>query len=89
MRNFTIKQYIEMSKRFNRLSFSKNIITIRKNIDILHLAADGNWWGVKVRDTSIEEHLVENGQEFIIANEWGSGEMIDLVLLLGIDITDI
>lgn len=89
MRKFTIEEYMQMAKRFNQMSFCDKIKTIRMNSDILTLASDGNWWGVKVKDNDIQEELFDNGVEFNIKNEWGSSEMYDLISLLGIDKTDI
>lgn len=89
MRQFTIEQYRQMAKRFNQMSFYDKIKTIRDNKDILTLASDGNWWGVKVKDEEIQEELFDNEVQFNIENEWGSSEMYDLVHLLGIDNTDI
>ena len=78
-----------MARRFNQMSFREKIKTIRNNSDILTLASDGNWWGVKVKDKAIQEQLFENDNQFEITNEWGSREMFDLVSILGIDNTDI
>lgn len=89
MRQFTIEQYKEMAKRFNHMSFLDKIKTIKKNCDILTLASDYNWWGVKVKDNEIEEKLFETDSGFYIENEWGSSEMHDLISILGIDNTDI
>lgn len=89
MRNFSLEQYVEMSERFNKMSFYDKIKTIRDNSDILTLASDGNWWGVKVKDVEIQEQLFDSESEFQIEREWDSSEMCDLVSLLGIDNTDI
>ena len=89
MRKFTIEQYRKMSLKFNQMSFYDKIKTIRDNSDILTLASDYNWWGVKVKDNDIQEELFDNEEQFNIKNEWGSSEMYDLVNLLGIDNTDI
>lgn len=71
------------------MSFYDKIKTIRDNTDILTLACDGNWWGVKVKDNYVQQCLVDSQEEFNIENEWQSSEMMDLVSLLGIDNTDI
>jgi len=89
MRRFTIEKYRQMSKKFNQMSFYDKIKTIRDNSDILTLASDYNWWGVKVKDNDIQEELFDNEEQFNIKNEWGYSEMYDLVNLLGIDNTDI
>lgn len=89
MRQFTIEQYIRMAEKFNQMAFHDKIKTIIENKDILTLASDGNWWGVKAKDKDIEEELVDNDNQFSIENEWQSSEMMDLVSLLGIDNTDI
>ena len=89
MRKFSLEQYIEMSIRFNKMSFYDKIKTIKDNSDILTLASDYNWWGVKVKDKDIQEQLFEMDKPFIITNEWDAREMYDLVSLLGIDNTDI
>lgn len=89
MRKFTYQQYVQMAKRFNEKSFIEKITIIKSNSDILTLASDGNWWGVKVKDKDIQEMLFDNEIEFEIQFEWGSSEMCDLVYLLGIDNTDI
>lgn len=78
-----------MAKRFNAMSFSAKIMTIKRNRDILTLASDHNWWGVKVKDKAIQEQLEDTESEFQIEKEWDSKEMHILVFLLGIDITDI
>lgn len=88
-RSFSLEQYRQMAERFNKMSFRDKILTIQKNSDILTLASDGNWWGVKVKDKDIQEQLYENEWQFNIVNEWGSSEMFDLVDLLGIGNTDI
>jgi hypothetical protein len=88
-RNFSLGQYRQMAERFNKMSFRDKILTIQKNSDILTLASDGNWWGVKVKDTKIQEQLYDNEWQFNIVNEWGSSEMFELVDLLGIGNTDI
>jgi len=89
MRKYTIEQYRQMAKKFNQMSFYDKIKTIRDNKEILSLASDGNWWGVKVKDEEIQEELFDNEEQFNIENEWGSIEMDYLVSLLGIDNTDI
>ncbi len=89
MRQLTIEQYRQMSKKFNQMSFYDKIKTIRDNSDILTLASDYNWWKVKVKDNDIQEELFDNEEQFKIKNEWRSSEMYDLVNLLGIDNTDI
>jgi hypothetical protein len=89
MRVFTLEQYKTMSERFNKMSFRDKIVTIKDNSDILTLASDHNWWGVKVKDKEIQEDLYDNGWNFTIENEWDSNEMHVLVDLLGIGNTDI
>ena len=86
MKKHTIEQYRQMAKKFNQMSFYDKIETIRDNREILTLASDGNWWGVKVKDNEMQERLFDNEEQFNIENEWGSSEMFDLVSLLGIDI---
>jgi len=88
-RKFSLEQYRQMSERFNKMSFREKISTLQKNSDILTLASDGNWWGVKVKDSEIQTQLRENEWQFNIENEWGSSEMFDLIDLLGIGNTDI
>ena len=88
-RSFSLEQYCQMAERFNKMSFREKILTIQKNSDIITLASDGNWWGVKVKDNEIQEQLYNNEWQFNIENEWGSNEMFDLVDLLGIGNTDI
>jgi hypothetical protein len=78
-----------MAESFNKMSFSERIKTIQENKDILTLASDGNWWGVKVKDDDIQEQLHDNESEFEIEREWGNSEMYDLISILGIDNTDI
>jgi|GEM_PF-2601756 len=89
MRRFTIDQYREMVEKFNRMTFIRKIEILRDNSDILTLASDGNWWGVKVKDKNIQEELSDNDEIFVIENEWGSSEMYDLISILGIGNTDI
>ena len=86
---YTIEQYRQLSKRFNEMSFRDKIKAIRENPDILTLASDGNWWGVKMKDEDIQVRLVELEEEFEIKQEWGAEEMDELVNLLGIDNIDI
>jgi hypothetical protein len=88
MRVFTIEQYLEMSKRFNKLSFEEKIKTIRKNRDVLTLVSDGNWWGVRAKDNDIQCQLDELDSNFSIEDEWDAREMCVLVFLLDIDNTD-
>lgn len=87
--NYTLDQYKRMAARFNKMSFYDKIKTVRENSNILTLASDGNWWGVKVKDEEIEEKLYEAVAGFQIENEWGSSEMHDLIRLLGMEDTDI
>lgn len=89
MREFTLREYIQMAGRFNKMSFYDKIKTIKDNSDILTLASDGNWWVVKVKDKKIQEGLFNSELEFNIKNEWGSSEMYDLINLLEIDNTDL
>lgn len=89
MSKYTLEEYVAMAERFNKMSFSNKIKTVRENTDILILGADGNWWGVKVKDKEIQEQLEYNDNIFRIENEWGSSEMYDLIILLGIGLTDI
>lgn len=89
MKEFTLKEYIQMAGRFNKMSFYDKIKTIKDNSDILTLASDGNWWDVKTKNKEIQEQLEELNKEFAIENEWGSSEMYDLINLLGMDNTDI
>jgi len=84
-RKFTLEQYVEMAKRFNQMSFYDKIKTIRDNSDILTLASDGNWWGVKVKDNYMQEILSDKEIIFNIENEWGSKEIHILIELLGIE----
>ena len=89
MRSFSLYQYKKMSERFNKMSFREKIVTIQKNSDILTLASDYNWWGVKVKDKEIQEQLEDEGCQFDIEKEWDSSEMNELVDLLGIGNVDI
>ena len=88
MTQYNLGQYIDLSIHFNQMSFFSKIELIKNNSDILTLASDGNWWGVKIKDKNIWEKFEEKYQ-FQIKNEWGSDEMCTLVFLLGIDNTDI
>jgi len=89
MKKYTLEQYQEMAKKFNKMSFSQKIKVLRDNKEILTLASDHNFWGVKVLDEEIQDDLYETESGFDIETEWGSREMHDLVGLLGINITDI
>lgn len=89
MRTFTLEEYKGMAERFNKMSFANKIKTIQRNSDILILASDHNWWGVKVKDKEIQEELYDNGWQFNIVNEWDSDEMHTLIHLLGLEVTDI
>jgi hypothetical protein len=89
MRNFFLEQYKQMAERFNKMPFREKIVTIQKNSDILTLASDGNWLGVKVKDKDIQKQLNDMDYQFTITSEWGSDEMNELVNLLGIGNTDI
>lgn len=89
MRSFSLEQYKQMAERFNKKSFREKIVTIQKNSEILTLASDHNWWGVKVKDTEMHEQLYDEGIQFEIEREWDSNEINELVDLLGIGNTDI
>lgn len=89
MRSFSLEQYKQMAERFNKMSFREKIVTIQKNSDILTLASDHNWWGVKVKDKDIQEQLDDEDCQFTITQEWDSNEMYELVDLLGIGNVDI
>ena len=89
MKKYTLEQYQEMAKKFNKMSFSQKIKVLRDNKEILTLASDHNFWGVKVLDEEIQDVLYETESGFDIENEWGSREMHDLIGLLGINVTDI
>ena len=89
VRSFSLEQYQKMAESFNKMSFRDKILTLQKNNDILTLASDYNWWGVKVKDKNIQEQLDEEGCLFSIIQEWDSNEMNELVSILGIGNTDI
>ena len=89
VRSFSLEQYQKMAESFNKMSFRNKILTLQKNNDILTLASDYNWWGVKVKDKNIQEQLDEQGSLFSIIQEWDSNEMNELVSILGIGNTDI
>ena len=89
MRSFSLEQYKKMAERFNKKSFREKIVTIQQNSDILTLASDYNWWGVKVKDKDIQEQLYDEDCQFTITQEWDSNEINELVYLLGIGNTDI
>lgn len=89
MQKFSLEQYKQMSERFNKMSFKDKIIALQNNSDILTLASDYNWWGVKVKDKEIQEQLEEEDYQFEITREWDSNEINVLVALLGIGNTDI
>lgn len=85
---YTLEQYIEMSKKFNKKTFVEKIKTLIENPNLLILGCDHNWWVVKVIDKEIQEELEQIDEVFQIENEWGSNEMDDLVFLLGLKTTD-
>ena len=91
MKKYTLEQYQEMAKKFNKMSFPNQIKTIRDNKDIITLHSDHNFWGVEVIDTDIQEELFESGGRFfhLQESEWGSREMHDLIGLLDINVLDI
>ena len=89
MRKFTLEQYIKMSISFNKMNFTEKIKTIKENADILILASDHNWWGVKILDNDVREELEDQGIEFEIEREWDSSEINSLIYLLGLKVTDI
>ena len=78
-----------MAERFNKMKFNEKIRVIMENPDILQLACDGNWWGVKVKDKEMQEQLECDEIHFDIASEWDYREMLDLITILNIDVTDI
>jgi len=84
---YTLQQYKGMAERFNKMSFKDKIKGLKQNTNILTLAADGNWWGVKALDEDIQEQLENDNCEFAIKFEWGSSEMYDLIDIIGIDVT--
>lgn len=84
-----IETYTELSKIFNKLYFKDKIKFLIQNKDKLTLAADGNWWGVKVTNSDIQEMLEEKEITFSIENEWQASQMFDLIDLLDLKITDI
>jgi hypothetical protein len=88
MRSFSLEQYKKLSERFNKKSFEDKIITLRDNSDILTLASDYNWWGVRVINKEMQEQLEEEGCEFEIEKEWDSNEINVLISLLGIKNTN-
>ena len=73
---------LKIDKQYNKIK------TIRANSDILNLASDGNYWGVKIKDKEIWEHFKEE-YDFQIEREWDSSEICDLISLLEIDNTDL
>lgn len=89
MRKYSLEQYKQMADNFNKMSFRDKILTIKNNSDILTLASDYNWWGVKVKDEEIQEQLYEEDYLFEIEQEWSHKEMYTLIELLGIDNIDI
>lgn len=89
MRKYSLEQYKQMADNFNKMSFRDKILTIKNNSDILTLASDYNWWGVKVKDEDIQEQLYEEDYLFEIEQEWSHEEMSTLIELLGIDNVDL
>lgn len=88
MKPYTLEDYKKMSDSFNKMAFIAKIETLQKTKDLLTLASDGNWWGVRVKDKKIQEQLEEDNCQFQIEKEWDCSEMCDLVFLLGIENTD-
>ena len=88
MREFTLKHYVRMSEIFNRMSFYDKINIVKNNSDIITLASDGNYWGIKIKNKEIWEQFKED-YDFKIEREWNSSEIHDLISLLGMDNTDI
>ena len=86
-RKFSFDQYKKMSIRFNKMTFADRVKTIQENSDLFTLAADGNWWGVKIKDKEIEELFDENDLQFEIEREWSSREMYGLIFLLEMELT--
>ena len=89
MRSFTFEQYKKMAERFNKKSFREKIVVIQQNSDILTLASDYNFWGVKVKDKDIQERLNYENCKFTIRQEWGSTEIFELIDLLNIGNMDL
>ena len=89
MRKYTKEQYIEMSEKFNKMTFINKIITLQKNKEIFSLGADYNWFGVKLKNKEMQEVLDNEEITFNISDEWGTDEIYCLLNILEIDITDI
>ena len=88
-RKYTFDEYKKMATKFNKMSFYYKIKAIKENNNILCLASDGNWWQVLAKDREMQEKLYDNDISFVIESEWDSGEMCDMICLLGIDNVDL
>lgn len=86
MRKYTFEQYVEMSERFNNMSFANKIKTLVNNSDLFGLANDYNWWWVEILDEEIKDVLEENNITFVVPNEWGESEMIVLLQELKVNL---
>ena len=88
MREYTLEDYREFAKHFNSQSFINKIKILKDNSDILQLGSDYNWYNIQVKDKDIQEELHDTETGFHIKNEWGYREVLELLNLLDISITD-
>jgi len=73
----------------NAMNFKNKILYLQHNGHILTLASDGNCWGVRVKDTKIQEQLEDCECNFTITQEWDCHEMFDSISILKIGNTDL
>lgn len=79
MRDFTIEQYKRMALKFNKMDFAEKLKCLNENSDILTLANDHNWWGVRPIDKKVRESLEEQDIYFDIEREWSDKEVTALL----------
>lgn len=87
-RDYTLKDYQEMSKRFNKFTFDKKIKALKDNSHIIALGNDNNHFNVQALNKDVQEVLYDTQTGFEIDNEWDYKECILLLEMLGIKIID-
>lgn len=73
---FNQQQYIEMSKRFNKLNFAEKVKIIKENNNLFYLESKANWITLRL----VDEEAQERGDDLLF-NWSNSKEDVDVVVL--------
>lgn len=73
---FSHEQYVEMSKRFNKLNFAEKVKIIKENSNLFYLESKADWITLRL----VDETAQERGDDLLF-NWSNSKEDVDIVVL--------